>query len=131
MAKKTKKVVNPRVARTRNAGTMTEAMFWTMIRSALRQSSRWWKPAGIAKQKARRKYFGPNKLQKWEYQCNQCKEWFKEKEIAIDHVVECGQLKCAEDLPGFIERLFCEEGFQVLCKKNCHHTKTQEYIKYK
>ena len=126
-----KKVKNPRVERTRNAGTMTESMFWSFIRSALRQKSRWWKPAAAAKQAAKRAYKGPNKLQKWEYQCFQCKGWFKEKEIAIDHIVECGELRCAADLPGFVERLFIEEGFQILCKASCHHSKTQEYKRSK
>ena len=37
MAKK-KTTRKPRVARTRNAGTMTEAAFWSMIRSALMRS---------------------------------------------------------------------------------------------
>ena len=46
MAKKVKK---PRVPRTRNNETMTEAAFWSWIRSALRQKSRWWKPIAEAK----------------------------------------------------------------------------------
>ena len=75
MAKK--KVRKPRVPRTRNAGTMTEAAFWSMIRSALRQKSRWWKPVSQCKQESKRAYKGKNKRQKWEYQCNKCKNWFK------------------------------------------------------
>lgn len=131
MARKAKKVVaNPRVPRTRNAGTMTESAFWGFIRSTLRKKSIYWKPAAAAKAAAKRKYVGPNKLQKWEYQCNECKEWFKEKEIKVDHIIECGELRCAQDLPGFVERLFTEEGFQVLCD-GCHNIKTQEYRKNK
>ena len=61
MAKKPKK---PRVPRTRNAGTMTESAFWSMIRSALRQKSRWWKPISECKTLARRAYKGKNKRQK-------------------------------------------------------------------
>jgi hypothetical protein len=35
-------------------------------------------------------------------------------------------LKDYSDLPGFVERMFCEvEGFQLLCK-GCHQTKTNE-----
>ena len=60
-----------RVPKTRNAGTMTESAFWSFIRSALRQKSRWWKPITECKMKARRPYKGPNKRQKFEYQCNQ------------------------------------------------------------
>lgn len=76
-----------------------------------------------AKLDARRKYEGPNKRQKWEYQCAECKKWFQEKQIAIDHVVPVGSLTCKEDLPGFIERLTPESGFQVLCKED-HQKKT-------
>ena len=55
MAKKT--IKKPRIARTRNAGTMTESMFWSMLRSALRQKSRWWKPIGECKKLAQRAPF--------------------------------------------------------------------------
>lgn len=120
-----------RVERTRNAGTLTESAFWSMIRSALRQKSRWWIPISKTKLKARRAYKGPNKIQKWEYQCAHCELWWKDKEVAVDHIVEAGELRSGKDLEGFIERLFCEEGgFQVLCK-TCHHIKTQIYLKKK
>ena len=112
-----------------NNGTMTSAGFWGMIRSALRQKSRWWKPVAEAKKLARRVYKGKNKRQKWEYQCNHCKKWFPDKNIQVDHIVEAGSLKCKEDLPDFVERLFCEvDGFQVLCKP-CHKVKTDVYKK--
>lgn len=109
----------------RNAGTLTESAFWSFIRSALRQKSRWWKPIALAKQRAKRSYKGPNKRQKFEYQCNICKEHFPEKDTNVDHVVPVGSLNCAEDLPGFVERLFCEvDRLQVLCSK-CHDLKTK------
>jgi 5-methylcytosine-specific restriction endonuclease McrA len=113
---------NPKV---RNAGTMTESAFWSFIRSALRQKSRWWKPITECKMKARRAYKGPSKRQKFEYQCNSCKEWFPEKQINVDHIKPAGSLNCKEDLAGFVERLFCElDNLQVLCEK-CHDVKTK------
>lgn len=37
-----------------------------------------------------------------------------------------GSLQSASDLPGFVERLFCEiDGLQVLCN-NCHDLKTKQ-----
>lgn len=61
---------------------------------------------------------------RWEIQCAHCGEWFPQSHVQVDHIVPCGSLKCAEDLPGFVERLFCEEeGFQALCKP-CHNKKT-------
>lgn len=103
---------------------MTEPSFWTFIRSALRQKSRWWKPITTCKMNARRPYKGPSRRQKFEYQCNVCKGWFPEKSINVDHVTPAGQLNGAQDLPGFVERLFCEvDGLQVLCEK-CHDEKT-------
>ena len=115
----------PKVERTRNNGTMTESMFWSFIRSALRQKSRWWKPITQCKLEARRPYKGPNKRQKFEYECNNCHRWFPEKSINVDHIVGAGSLNCGADLPGFVDRLFCEQdNLQVLCEK-CHDAKTK------
>lgn len=126
MKKKTVKRT-PRVksVKVRNAGTMTESAFWSFIRSALRQKSRWWKPITECKMKARRAYKGPSKRQKFEYQCNNCKAWFPEKQINVDHIQPAGSLNCKEDLAGFVERLFCEQdNLQVLCE-SCHDVKTK------
>jgi 5-methylcytosine-specific restriction endonuclease McrA len=103
---------------------MSEAAFWSFIRSALRQKSRWWKPISVCKLNARRDYKGINKRQKYEYQCKKCKKWHPEKQINVDHVKPAGSLNCAEDLPGFVERLFCEQdNLQILCV-SCHDKKT-------
>jgi len=121
--KKPRKTKTPR---TRNSGTMTESAFWSFIRSTLRQKSRFWKPITECKAKSKRKYKGPNKRQKFEYQCNYCKEWFPEKQINVDHISPAGSLNCSKDLAGFVERLFCEvDNLQVLCK-NCHDLKTKK-----
>lgn len=123
--KKARKTAKPKAIKPRNAGTMTESAFWSFIRSGLRQKSRWWKPITECKLKAKRAYKGPNKRQKFEYQCNICKNWFPDKNVNIDHKIPAGSLNCAEDLPGFVNRLFIEiEGLQCLCS-NCHNTKTQ------
>lgn len=89
-----------------------------------------WKPVSIVKQESRRAVKGGGK-QKWEYQCNICKGWFKGTEIQVDHIIEAGSLSCKEDVGDFIERLFCEkDGLQVICHKredgvtSCHHIKT-------
>jgi len=124
-----KKIVKKRISKVskpRNNGTMTESGFWGFIRSALRQKSRWWKPISQCKLDARRPYTGTNKRQKFEYQCNKCKGWFPEKQINVDHITPAGQLNCSNDLPGFVERLFCEvDKLQCLCK-TCHDKKTLE-----
>jgi 5-methylcytosine-specific restriction endonuclease McrA len=123
---KPRKPKKPTVPKPRNAGTMTESAFWSFIRSALRQKSRFWKPIMECKRKSRKPYQGPNKRQKFEYQCNQCKGWFPEKKINVDHIVPAGSLNCANDLPGFVERLFCEvDNLQVLCT-TCHDVKTKK-----
>jgi 5-methylcytosine-specific restriction endonuclease McrA len=122
---KAKKVVTSRVAKTRNGGTMSESAFWSFIRSALRQKSRFWAPITQAKLLAKRPYTGQNKRQKFEYQCNECKLYFPEKLINVDHLVPAGSLNNPQDLPGFVERLFCEvDKLQVLCEP-CHNVKTQ------
>jgi hypothetical protein len=124
-------VKKPRVPRTRNAGTMTEAAFWSMIRSALRQKSRWWKPIAECKKLARRISKSKNKRQKWEYQCKKCKKWYKSDQVNVDHIEQAGSLRSYEDLPRFVETLFCEQdNLQVLCK-SCHDEKTKLEIQLK
>ena len=121
--KKPRKTTTPK---TRGSGTLTESAFWSMIRSALRQKSRWWKPISECKQKSKRVYKGSNKRQKFEYQCNACKGWFADKNIQIDHIYPAGSLNSAQDLPEFVERLFCEvDGLQCLCI-SCHDIKSKE-----
>ena len=122
-----KKVVRKsKVVKTRNANTMSESAFWSFIRSSLRQKSRWWKPISQAKAKAKRAYKGPLKRQKFEYQCAECKGWFPDKKVNVDHIIPAGTLRCADDLPAFVERLFCEvEGLQCLCV-TCHDKKTKD-----
>lgn len=128
MAKQIQKkipVKRTRVNKTRNSGTLSESAFWSFIRSALRQKSRWWKPISECKAKAKRAYKGPIKRQKFEYQCNQCKSWFPDKQVNVDHIQPAGSLMSANDLPGFVERLFCEvDNLQVLCE-GCHNVKTK------
>ena len=114
-----------KIPKTRNNGTMTESAFWSFIRSALRRRTIVWKPISKARENARRKYTGNNPRRKWEYECNGCKKCFAAKEITVDHIIPAGKLRSSKDLPGFIERLFCEvDGFQVLCKE-CHDIKTK------
>jgi 5-methylcytosine-specific restriction endonuclease McrA len=125
LKKKTVKTRKNTALKTRNSGTLTESAFWSFIRSTLRQKSRWWKPISEAKAKAKRAYKGPLKRQKFEYQCASCLKWFPDKNINVDHIIPAGSLKCANDLPGFVERLFCEvDNLQVLCS-NCHDKKTK------
>lgn len=116
--KKPKKNVIPRVARTRNNGTETEAQHMGKIRSALRNLSRFWKP--IAEARRRNKY-GVGKSAK--YYCDACGGLFPA--IQVDHVVSAGSLRTYDDLPSFCRRLFEEnpEAYQCLCEK-CHNLKT-------
>lgn len=123
------------VPRTRNNKTMTESMFWGWIRSSLRGRSMYWKPIAEAKKKSRRDAKGLGRI-KYQYQCSECKGWFLDKEVFVDHIKEVGTLTCASDLPQFIENLFVEvEGLQVLCNKrldgkvSCHKVKTDNYNK--
>ena len=106
-------------------GRWSRAKFFSFIRSALRSASIRWPPKGDAMRAARRAYTGENKRRKWEYLCAECGGWFAGKDVAVDHIVPCGKLREFSDLPGFVERLLCEEdGFRVLCD-SCHSVKTQ------
>jgi hypothetical protein len=112
------------VSKTRNGGTFSESAFWSFIRSSLRRRTMVWLPIKQCKLKAKRPYTGTNKRQKFEYKCNVCKKYFPEKEVSVDHIKPVGTLTCANDLPQFVENLFCEEhNLQCICNK-CHDAKT-------
>ena len=111
-----KKVVkNPKVIRTRNANTWSEAEFWGKIRSALRKVSMYWKPIQACKQGCKENYVGDNKRQKFAYRCAICNKLVSDKELHIDHLVAAGSLKSSDDLKGFVDRLFVEDNFQCTC----------------
>lgn len=105
-----------RVERTRNGGTWTEARYFSFIRSALRSAFQKWGPKHEAKKLAKRGYN--------QYECAHCGEIYGNKDTEVDHIEPAGSLKAFDDLPAFVERMFCEvDGFQVLCKA-CHQVKT-------
>lgn len=100
----------------RNGGQWTEARYFGFIRSALRAAFTRWGPKHAAKQRVKQGYN--------QYQCASCEGIFGNKDVEVDHIVPAGSLKRFDDLPGFVERLFCEaDGFQLLCK-GCHQIKT-------
>lgn len=101
-------------------GTMTEAQFLSWVRSALRAKSLRWPPRAKALELARRKYIGPNKLQKWEYQCKICEKWFKLKDVAVDHFPKsAGSILSIEDIGKFTDRLYCEtDNLRILCHED-------------
>lgn len=104
----------------------TEAKFFGFLRSSLRTASSKWPPKYETVAAARRAYSGPDKRQKWEYKCAHCGQWHKQKDVQVDHIIPVGSLKTYEDLPGFVERLFCSvDGYQVLCS-TCHQIKTNK-----
>lgn len=109
-----------------NGGRWSRARFFGFIRSQLRLASRKWPPRIAAKNAARRPYVGENVRQKWEYKCAYCGRWFKGDDVEVDHIEPAGSLKCYDDLPGFVSRLFCEaELLQLLCK-DCHGVRTKD-----
>ena len=110
--------MSKKIPRTRNDGQWTEARYFSFIRTLLRSGWNRWGPRNTAKRAAKVAYNT--------YECAHCGGWFGTREVELDHVVPCGSLRTFDDLPGFVERMFCEaEGFQVLCKP-CHQVKTNE-----
>lgn len=133
MAKK-KPVKNPKVARTRAAGTMTEAQYWGKVRSALRKTFARWRPAELAFRQAEcgTRINPKTGREKKVYRCAICGEAGYREEMQADHIEPCGSLRSPEDLAPFLERLTCEDvlKFQAL-HKSCHQTKTNETRKQK
>ena len=118
-----------KVPRVRNAGTWTEAEYWSRLRSCLRGMFRWWLPARAVLRRARRAANGVRGARvKWVYECAACHGCtFIRREVEVDHVIPCGSLRSLADLAAFVERMTpeAESGFQVLCK-SCHQTKTNK-----
>ena len=108
-------------------GRWSKARFFSFLRSGLRRMSVRWPSKSDALRASRRPYKGNNKRRKWDYKCAQCGKWFMGKEVRVHHRVEVGTLKCFDDLPQFVERLFCEEpGFVILCDF-CHQKLHQRF----
>jgi hypothetical protein len=122
--RKTKGNGRQRVSKHRNGGIWSEARYWQAIRSGLRRTFRFWKPAVDALHAARVPMKGP-RGQKWAYLCCDCRKLFKRRAVEIDHVTPCGVLTAFEHIPGFIQRLTPEspEAFKIRCLK-CHQAKT-------
>ena len=127
---KTKKLRGPRVPRTRNDGTMTEAQYWGWIRSQFRRMSMKWRPI-YAKYKDSRRAATIEDRKKWgnrikfTHQCDECKLWYPRSEIAVDHTVPCGSLRSYQEAGEFLERLLVErDGLKLLCTDKCHSEKT-------
>lgn len=111
--------------KTHCSGTLTESGYLAWIRSALR--SRWlrWQPRNDCLKAARRVYKGPNKLQKWEYECAICKKWHIAKSMEVDHYPhDAGSIRSIADIGPFVGRLYCEvDNLRALCKP-CHKVHT-------
>lgn len=104
----------------------TTSKFFSFIRSGLRSTYNKWPPKWEVLKQAKREYKGPNKRQRYEYSCSECKKYYTQKEISVDHIIPAGSLNSFDDLPLFVERLFVgQEGLQVLCTA-CHQKKTNK-----
>ena len=116
-----------RVPRTHAGGLWTRARYFAFIRSALRRASMKYPVKFQVKDAVRRvKPKGASGRHVFEYQCVVCKNYHPDKNVAVDHIVQAGSLNCYEDLPGFVERLFCEaDNLQVMCHV-CHQLKTNK-----
>lgn len=101
----------------------TTARFFSFIRSALRQAWNKWPPKYEALKRASVPYDGPDKRRKKSFRCANCGELFKQTDVQVDHIIECGTLRTFEDIGPFCQRLFVgPEKLQILCKP-CHKEK--------
>lgn len=89
----------------------------SFIINALRRATYRWPPRNDALKTSRK--------QKGLYECASCNEYFKNKEICLDHIQPVVDPRTGfTTWDDYIEKMFPEkEGFQVLCKR-CHDVKT-------
>jgi len=108
---------------------MTEAQYWSKVRSALRKTFARWRPAELAFREAEcgTRTNPTTGREKKIYRCAMCGEADYREEMQADHIEPCGSLRSPEDLVLFLERLTCEDSskYQSL-HKTCHQTKTNE-----
>ena len=97
----------------------SNSKFWGFIRSGLR--AKWSRyPVKFEVLNSARRSAKNNPRAKWEFHCKQCEGWFLNKDVEIDHIIPCGTLRSYEDLPQFVEKLFCgADDLRVVCKP-CH-----------
>lgn len=120
------KFFSPRgVELTRNCNTMTEAEYFSMILSALRGTTRFWKPCLKKLEASKRKNESSNKRLKYEYLCESCSSWYPRKLVQIDHIIPCGGINGYDKIVPWLLKAHVEEGFQILCRE-CHKSKTKE-----
>jgi len=118
-----------KVERTRAGGQWTEARYWSFIRSLLRKGFMTYPVKHHVLGQAKQVVTG--KRHRFEYQCSHCNQYHPAKDVQVDHIIPCGSLRCAEDIPQFVTRLYCEaDNLQVLCK-TCHQAKTNKERKRK
>lgn len=112
----------------RNANTMTEAEYWSMILSALRRTTRFWKPILLCLEAGKRPSQSGNKRLKYEYHCQSCNNWFPRSQIQVDHIIPCGGINGPDKINPWLEKAHVEnwpKTLQRLCKP-CHTKKTNE-----
>jgi 5-methylcytosine-specific restriction endonuclease McrA len=100
------------------------ARYRTFIRSAMRRAWMKWPPRYEALRLARRPYVGPNKRQKFEFQCAHCKCWHMQKEVSVDHITPWGYIWESTLMDAWSRLLVAVSQLQVLCKP-CHDRKTE------
>jgi len=113
------------------ARAWTEKFILSRIRATLRRLSMQMPAIRECKLRARRAYTaGLNPRQKYELQCADCREWFQEKQIQVDHVEPAGALQSFDDVGPFARRLLfpSQDGLRCLCL-TCHNIRTQEQRK--
>ena len=122
----TKKVVKPRVERTRCSGTKTEAGMVSWVLSYMRKMTLRWKPRFDKMNDGRvKKPLGKNGKEVWANTCEHCKKWFKTSDLDMDHITPIGGMKCLDDAGRWLKNALVEtDGYQRLCHE-CHNIKTQ------
>ena len=93
--------------------------FRAFLMSALRRSSRFWKPINECKSNAR--------ISRGLYKCQNitCGKVVGPKDIKVDHIEPVIPLSGFPGWDAIIKRLFCAvEGLQAICRA-CHKEKTQ------
>jgi hypothetical protein len=133
MRKKTTKKRKPSTRKSVNKpfadNTMSSSAFFSMIRSALRNQSRFFYSMKACRDRTKIPYTGINKRKKWWYTCETCHVPYDIKKMNVHHIEGCGKLTSFEDIPEFCKKLFCSSDKLLHLCENCHKSIHENNIK--
>lgn len=123
-AKKIEELTKRRGKFCKEAQKNTEKKQLSVVRSAIRKA--WMRhPVKLLKlELATTGDYDDSNRRTWKRQCEQCKQWFKNDDVQVDHIIGEHKMTTFDDIPNFARSILdvTLDDLQLLCKP-CHDIK--------